>query len=96
MEIYSRDSRLIILVFSRQEKNMKDYEKIGQMLYLGYKEKDFSKFIKLLGDIPVGGIIFFEENFTSSSYIKVIEKVKKKQKLPVFIGLDQEGGRVQR
>ncbi len=46
---------------------------------------------------PVGGIIYFSQNFTSRSQtLQMIENTQSFSKIPLFIGVDEEGGRVSR
>lgn len=73
-------------------------EKIGQMLYISYRYPDFNNELKdLLTSIKPGGFIFFKENFNNTKQAKeLIASIKKTAKIPLFLGIDEEGGRVSR
>ena len=46
---------------------------------------------------PVGGIVYFSENFISRDQTKeMIKNTQEFSKIPLFIGVDEEGGRVSR
>ena len=52
-------------------------------------------------DLPLehglGGVIFFTKDIESKSqFISLIDSIKNKAKLPLFLSIDQEGGRVER
>jgi len=50
-----------------------------------------------LAERPVGGIIYFSENMKDNEQIKgMIEKAQSFSRIPMFIGTDEEGGRVSR
>ncbi|UII22170.1 glycoside hydrolase family 3 protein [Fulvivirga ligni] len=77
--------------------------KIGQMLLVGYPGKEISPDDATIKDIKegkVGGIILFEKNISpTNSYIKLKQltwTLQKEAPLPLFMAIDQEGGRVNR
>ncbi|GAA0892109.1 glycoside hydrolase family 3 protein [Fulvivirga kasyanovii] len=77
--------------------------KIGQMLIVGYPKQDIKPSEQTIDDIAkgrIGGIILFEKNINpSNSYIKLKQltwNLQAKAPLPLFIAIDQEGGRVNR
>lgn len=77
--------------------------KIGQMLLVGYPSKEISPDDATIKDIKegkVGGIILFEKNISpTNSYIKLKQltwTLQKEAPLPLFMAIDQEGGRVNR
>ncbi len=50
-----------------------------------------------LSEMPVGGIIYFSANVKSAEQVKdMIEKAQSYSKIPLFVGVDEEGGRVSR
>ncbi|MGM9552453.1 MAG: glycoside hydrolase family 3 protein [Clostridia bacterium] len=52
---------------------------------------------KSLEKHPVGGIIYFAKNFKDREQtIEMISKTKEYSQIPLFIGVDEEGGRVSR
>ncbi len=77
-------------------------EKIGQMLMLGVPDKIITKDTALIiNNYMPGGIILFGYNLGSTKEIKkYIEDMQqtavKKYNIPLFISIDQEGGRVKR
>ena len=78
--------------------NMSLEEKIGQMLMIFYRSGEFDTTLEnSLRTVKPGGMIFFSENFTSyKKSIDLIKKVKETSDIPMFISIDQEGGKVQR
>ena len=81
-------------------KSMTLEEKIGQMMIVGVHGKAINTDIRfLLNNYHFGGIIFFDRNMESKSQVKsFVEELQANanQKLPLFIALDEEGGRVAR
>lgn len=74
-------------------------EKIGQMVLSGFNGTDFNgELDTLINDLKVGGIILFSRNIEDSKQLKKlnldIEEANKN--IPVFISIDEEGGRVNR
>lgn len=50
-----------------------------------------------LFDFPVGGVIFFSDNLVNrDQVVKLIEELQKTNEIPLFISIDEEGGRVSR
>ncbi len=46
-----------------------------------------------LSEMPVGGIIYFSANVKSAEQVKdMIEKAQSYSKIPLFVGVDEEGG----
>lgn len=76
--------------------------KIGQMIIIGFngsspKAREFKQVHKQIKDGEIGGIILFSKNIKSASrLIKMNEKLLSANKIPPFISIDNEGGRVQR
>lgn len=80
-------------------------EKIGQLLIIRVKVPHTNsltemtpEFKEILLDIHPGGLIFFSKNIQSSSQIKkfVEETQSISKKIPMFISVDAEGGKVNR
>lgn len=76
-------------------------EKIGQMIIIGMDTNYITERIKtMITTYKVGGIILYRKNFkTYAEMIKLIKDLKElnqKNKIPLFIAIDQEGGRVNR
>lgn len=77
--------------------------KIGQMLLIGLDNKGASPEENLLREIRagrVGGVIIYEKNIPATdSYVqlkKLIWNLQKAHPVPLFITIDQEGGKVNR
>lgn len=88
------------LVFELLE-DMSLEEKIGQMLFAGISGTAMSDSTqRLLHDYHVGGLIFYKNNISSTSQIIALQNeiraANKGNKLPLFLGVDQEGGRINR
>lgn len=79
--------------------NLSVREKIYQMFILGLKgEKleDNPDFVSALKN-NLGGVIFFTQNIiTENSFKSLISDVNQIAKIPLFLSIDQEGGRVER
>ncbi len=82
----------------QQLESMTLEEKIGQMLITYYrKETVDDQFKEELEKYQPSGFILFRENFTNyENTIQLIETIENTAKIPLFITIDQEGGRVQR
>lgn len=82
-------------------KDLKIEQKIGQMLIIALEEKQITeKTINIIQKYNIGGIILYRKNYTNyEEMLKLINKLKeinKVNKIPLFISIDQEGGRVNR
>lgn len=75
-------------------------EKIGQMFMFGVNTNDVECLCKLVRDYKIGGVILYKNNYSSyEELINVVKKLKsanENNKVPLFIAIDQEGGRVNR
>lgn len=76
-------------------------EKIGQMVMIGLDTNYITDRIKnMIQEYKIGGIILYRKNFsTYEDMLKLIKELKelnKENKIPLFIAIDQEGGRVNR
>ena len=76
-------------------------EKIGQMIMIGMDTNYITDRIKtMIKKYKIGGIILYRKNFaTYEDMLKLIQELKelnKGNKIPLFIAIDQEGGRVNR
>ena len=78
--------------------NMTLDEKIGQMIIISYRSPSLDSTLKkAVEEVKPGGIILFAENMSSyDGTIKFIKDVKALSSIPMFISIDEEGGRVQR
>ena len=80
--------------------NLSLEEKIGQMFMVGINSNNIDSLYKLISEKKIGGVILYKKNYSSyDDMLKVIKKLKeanKNNKIPLFISIDQEGGRVNR
>ncbi|AFS78543.1 glycoside hydrolase family 3 protein [Gottschalkia acidurici 9a] len=82
-------------------KKMTLEEKIGQLIFVGIDDTVISEKSKeLINKYKVGGIILFKRNIVDSEQtIKLMNSLKNensKNPVPLFLGIDQEGGKVSR
>ena len=74
-------------------------QKINQMFICGYEGLNYTAnkyFISMLSN-GLGGVIFFSHNIDSENQFKeTINNLKNSSSLPLFLSIDQEGGRVER
>ncbi len=75
-------------------------EKIGQKFMFGVTSSNIDVIIKLIKEYHIGGVILYKKNYSNyDEMLEVIKKLKKANKgnkIPLFISIDQEGGRVNR
>lgn len=80
--------------------NLSLEEKVGQMFMFGVNSNNIDCLYKLIKNYKIGGVILYKNNYSSyEELIDVIKKLKeanKDNKIPLFISIDQEGGRVNR
>lgn len=76
-------------------------EKVGQMLIIGMDTNYITERIKtMITKYKIGGIILYRKNFNTYQemldLIGQLKKINQGNKLPLWIAIDQEGGRVNR
>ena len=73
-------------------------QKIGQMLCFAFHGTDYNEHLKtLINELEVGGVIYFGRNIGPLPVIHQTNlSIQSDAKIPLFIGLDQEGGAVLR
>lgn len=74
-------------------------QKIARMFILGFEGEDYNvnPYFKELLENNLGGVIFFTQNIISENqFITLINSLKSEAKSPIFLSIDQEGGRVER
>lgn len=78
--------------------NMTLEEKIGQMIIMSYRNPQMDDTLRsMLETVKPGGFILFSENFEDYNQTNtLIKNIKSTSKIPMFMSIDQEGGRVQR
>ena len=83
---------------SKALKEMTIEEKVAQMLYFAFHGTTFNSDLEYLTkELNVGGIIHFARNIVSpEQVIELNLNIQKNSKIPAFLGIDQEGGIVQR
>ena len=81
-------------------KSMTLEEKVGQMMLVGVHGTTINDDMKnILNQYHYGGIIFYDRNMENKAQVKKLAddlQTVANQKLPLFIALDEEGGRVMR
>lgn len=82
-------------------KDLELEQKIGQMLIIELQEKQITaKTINIIQRYNIGGIILYKKNYDNyQEMLKLINKLKEintVNEIPLFISIDQEGGRVNR
>lgn len=78
--------------------NLSLEEKIGQMLMVSdYSTSMTDELLANFNEVKPGGFILFGENIKSyEQTTNLIKNIKNTSNIPLFISIDQEGGRVQR
>ena len=78
--------------------NLSLEEKIGQMLIVSdYNTSMTNELLTNFNEVKPGGFILFGENIKSyEQTTNLIKDIKNTSNIPLFISIDQEGGRVQR
>ena len=77
-------------------------EKIGQMIIIGLNtETSIKNLEEIIEKYKVGGVLLYKRNYHQNyeEMIEIVNKIKalnQKNKVPIFISIDQEGGRVNR
>lgn len=73
-------------------------EKIGQMLIVSFDNLESDEeLLDRFKEVKPGGFILFSDNFESYSQTKkLIDDINSTSDIPMFVSIDQEGGRVQR
>ena len=75
-------------------------EKIGQRFIFGINDNNIDVIIDLIKNYSIGGVILYKKNYSNYdemlSVIKRLKESNKNNKIPLFIAIDQEGGRVNR
>ncbi|UBH07805.1 beta-N-acetylhexosaminidase [Macrococcus armenti] len=73
-------------------------EKIAQMMLLGFDGTDYNATLKQYQNKNVGGVILFKRNIANTPQVRQLTSSlnESTQQLPMFIGIDQEGGVVNR
>lgn len=81
---------------------MSDEEKIGQMMMIGMKGTTVTSDISsMLSEYHMGGIILFDRNMETKQQVRALttglqQVALQKEKVPLLMGVDEEGGPVAR
>ena len=81
--------------------NMSVDEKIGQLLITGIENLEISeREIELIESHKIGGFILFKRNIVNYEQtlglVNTLKELNKNNKIPLFLSIDEEGGRVSR
>lgn len=102
-EVFYSDAKQNLTIDEKVDKivaSMSLSEKIGQMVMIGVHGTDITDdSAYMLNQYHIGGIILFDRNMRSIEQVKTfINNLQKNanQKIPLFIGIDEEGGNVVR
>ena len=80
--------------------NMTPAEKVGQMMMIGIQGDTVTDdSLYMLHQYHIGGVILFDRNLVSAEQTKKLNEdlqVQAEEKVPLFIGIDEEGGDVVR
>src|SRR5690554_6023876 len=90
--------RLNFLRYYMDIKNLSLREKVGQMLMFAFHGTTYNEQLDtFINELNLGGVICFARNVKNVEQISSLNKqIQDKAKIPMFIGLDQEGGPVLR
>ena len=76
---------------------MSQTEKLGQMVMIGIQgTKVDDDSLYMLNQYHMGGVILFDRNMESPEQVKQLTsdlQAQSNEKVPLFIGIDEEGGR---
>ena len=97
-----------VIIYDKIEfilENMSIDEKVGQMFFHAFRRDNTGKGITkinqdikdIINNYNIGGVILFSENIESEQQVKnYINDLQAASSLPLFISIDEEGGRVLR
>lgn len=75
-------------------------EKIGQMFMIGIEKEITPETFEMINKYKIGGIVIYKKNYSNYKrmlqIVNIIKEKNKNNKIPIFISVDQEGGRVNR
>lgn len=80
--------------------NLSIDEKIGQRFIFGINDSNIEAVLTLIKKCYIGGVVLYKKNYNSyQELLDVVNRLRdanKNNKIPLFIAIDQEGGRVNR
>lgn len=75
-------------------------EKVGQLFMVGLEEKTNEDIANLIKENKISGVVLYKKNYHTYeemlAYVNNIKELNSKNSIPIFISIDQEGGRVNR
>lgn len=73
-------------------------EKVGQMLMFAFRGTEYNEQLETqIKELKVGGVIHFGHNIKDIKQVKKLNlNIQENANIPMFIGIDEEGGTVQR
>lgn len=75
-------------------------EKVAQMFMFGINDSNTDGILNLIKNNKIGGVILYKKNYnTYEEMLNLVKKLKdanSSNKIPLFIAIDEEGGRVNR
>lgn len=84
----------------KKYENLSFEERIGQRFIFGTNTDNIDCILELIKNYHIGGVILYKRNYSSYdemlSVIKRLKEANKNNKVPLFIAIDQEGGKVNR
>ena len=100
---------IVAMAGARTARAAELHEKIGQMILVGFRGLSLeaaNPVVSDIRDLGIGGVVLFDYDVPSKSPVRNIESpgqvkklvasLQKISRIPLFIGVDQEGGRVSR
>ena len=95
---HSKDMKAIEDKVEKIMEDMTIEEKIGQMIFAFYNKDVVDDELKdIITNTKIGGFVLFAKNFsTYEKTLSFIKEVKEYNSIPLFISIDQEGGKIQR
>lgn len=80
--------------------NLSIEEKVGQKFIVGINSKNIDEIYNIIKKYKIGGVILYKKNYSNyQEMLEVVKKIKysnRKNKVPLFIAIDQEWGKVNR
>jgi len=95
------DEKEPIDIIEEKIKSLSLEEKIGQLIITGFEGTEMNEeLISLIEEYKVGGFILFSRNITNEyqtlELLNDLKKLNSKNKIPLFLSIDEEGGKVSR
>ena len=100
-ELPDKDNNTEVDPIKDRIKSMTLEEKIGQLLIVGFEGTEINKnIVGFIDELKVGGFILFSRNIEDENQtLKLLNNIKEANSnndIPLFLSIDEEGGRVSR